>query len=167
MRPGKARFERCGFAGADLDGWVSGAAEFVDCVFAGRTVGAKFYGRPWSEDAEGEARAANEFSGNDFRESDLVDVSFLIGVDIAAQRWPSATEYVRLDRIQQRLIRAHAEILNWEDFQARRDALAMLRTVSELSVAQKEIFVRRGDSRWRTRRDIEDRAWKLLRRVAP
>lgn len=169
VRPGQARFEACSFAGANLDGWVAGTAEFVDCTFAGRLCGARFYGRPWGADAEAvdPPRGLNEFRGNDFTACELLDVSFLMGIDIAAQRWPTGEQYVRLDRIQKRITRAHAEILRWGDLRARREALAMVRAVSELSVIQKEVFLRRGEPRWQAPPDVEDRVWELLQRALP
>lgn len=42
---GTARFERCTFDGARLDGWRSNLAEFVDCHFAGKIRNVKFFGR--------------------------------------------------------------------------------------------------------------------------
>ena len=75
-KPGQARFERCSFAQATLDGWVSACAEFIDCTFAGKIRGVTFHGKPWGHDASrvDPARSVNEFRGNDFSETELIGV---------------------------------------------------------------------------------------------
>jgi uncharacterized protein YjbI with pentapeptide repeats len=86
--PGTARFERCRFDHARLDGWRSDLAEFVDCRFAGTVRDVKFWGRPCGILAEGVERPVNEFRGNDFRQAALINCSFVMGIDLDAQRWP-------------------------------------------------------------------------------
>jgi uncharacterized protein YjbI with pentapeptide repeats len=70
------RLERCDFTNADLQGWFTWDADLVECRFGGRLSGVVFNGG----DVEGTHE--NEFVGNDFREADLDDVAFRLGVDL-------------------------------------------------------------------------------------
>jgi len=162
--PGASRFERCSFDRADITRWNVTTAEFVDCRFAGTVQDVRFYGRPWGPTAATlePPRAANEFRGNDFREADLVRVAFLMGIDVRKQRWPESGDYVRLDRIHQRLTRARAGILGWKDLEARNEALAMLRALSFLYVQQEEIVARRVEPGTSTPAEIQSRVWEAL-----
>ncbi len=150
VRPGQARFERCSFDNAKVDAWESFTAEFVECRFAGRVLNVRFYGRPWGANADklDPARTVNAFTGNDFRKADLMGVTFIHGVDITKQRWPTGPEYVMLDRIHQRLAKARVGVLEWRDHKARQEALDMLQAASLLYAHQMTIIGRRFDERW-------------------
>ncbi|MBI2764702.1 MAG: pentapeptide repeat-containing protein [Chloroflexi bacterium] len=162
--PGTARFEGCAFDGADLSGWSAMTAEFVDCHFAGSIQDVRFYGRPWGPTASAmqPVRAVNEFRGNDFRQAELVRVLFLMGISLSAQRWPADDEYVRLDRIHQRLARGRSEILRWRDLDARNEALAMVRSLSLLYIQQGDVVARRSEPGTATRPEIQTRVWETL-----
>jgi uncharacterized protein YjbI with pentapeptide repeats len=167
MDPGQARFERCTFDNAVIDGWSTQCAEFVECHFAGPIVRTKFFGRPWGPGAQrlDPPRGLNEFTGNDFASADLRETAFVMGIDIAAQQWPTGPEYIRLDRIHQRITKAHAEIIRWNELDARKDALAMLQAASVLYAQQKDIFLRRDDLRASSSWDVEAKVWAVLERV--
>lgn len=162
--PGASRFERCTFDGADLQGWNAVVAEFVDCQFAGRVSHVRFYGRPWGPSAAeiDPPRTANEFRGNDFRGAELVDVAFLMGIDISKQRWPEGDDYVRLDRIHQRLTRGRSEILRWKDLEARGEALEMVQSLSFLYMQQNEVVARRVEPSVATQPETQRRVWSAL-----
>lgn len=164
--PGASRFESCRFDGADLGGWTASTAEFVGCHFAGRLAHVRFYGRPWGPGAAelDPARTANEFRGNDFREAELSDVAFLMGIDVRLQRWPEGRDYVRLDRIHQRLTRGRAEILRWKDLDARAEALEMVRSLSFLYMQQNDVVARRSDPETTTAPQIQTKVWDALAR---
>jgi len=165
FRPEAARFERCTFDGARLDGWRSDLAEFVECHFAGKVRNVRFWGRPYGILAEelGVDRPVNEFRGNDFRQAELIDVSFVMGIDLDAQRWPEGPAYLRLDRLGERVRRARAEVIRWTDLEARRDALIMLEVLQEGTVDQDQddLFMRRADL-GRSYRETAERVWDLL-----
>lgn len=165
--PASSRFEGCTFDGADLDGWTASTAEFVDCHFGGRVAHVRFYGKPWGArvgDLE-PSRTVNEFHGNDFRDAELIDVVFLMGIDVAKQRWPDGDEYVRLDRLHQRLTRGRTEILRWKDLEARGEALEMFQSLSFLYVQQNEVVARRSDPETTTAPEIQARVWDALSRA--
>lgn len=165
--PGASRFERCSFAGADVSGWNAATAEFVECRFAGRVEHVRFYARPWGPTALDlePRRTTNEFRGNDFREAELVDVAFLMGIDIGKQHWPDGEEYVRLDRIHQRLTRGRAEILRWKDLETRGEALEMVQQLSFLYMQQNEVVARRAEPGVRAQPDVQHRVWQTLTKV--
>lgn len=162
--PRSSRFEGCIFDGADLHGWNATAAEFVDCHFAGRVEHVRFYGRPWGPRASGidPPRGVNEFRGNDFRDAELHDVVFLMGIDVAKQRWPESDDYVRLDRIHQRLTHGRNEILRWKDLDARGEALQMVQALSFLYMQQGEVVARRVEPATVTSPEIQRRVWNAL-----
>lgn len=162
--PGSSRFERCVFDGADLQGWNAVAAEFIDCHFGGVVAHARFYGRPWGPTATDldPHRTLNEFRGNDFREAELTDVAFLMGIDIGKQRWPDSDEYVRLDRIHQRLTRGRTEILRWKDLEERGEALQMVQSLSFLYMAQNDVVARRSEPGVKAQPDVQRKVWQTL-----
>jgi uncharacterized protein YjbI with pentapeptide repeats len=87
--PGIARFYRCSFRNIRLDGFFSLAASFIECVFSGEIRGSVFYGSlPASNMPYGKRQ--NEFFGNDFSETLLVDVDFRDGIDLSKQHMPKA-----------------------------------------------------------------------------
>jgi len=162
--PGASRFERCTFDGADLTGWNAVTAEFVEDHFAGRVAHARFYGRPWGPNASDldPHRTTNEFRGNDFRDAELIDVAFLMGIDVGKQRWPESEEYVRLDRIHQRLTRGRAEILRWKDLEERGEALEMVQALSFLYMAQNDVVARRAEPTVAAQPDVQRKVWSTL-----
>ncbi len=167
VHPGQARFEGCSFLGANLEGWTAYCAEFVECRFSGKIARARFYGRPWGPEAGAlePQRTVNEFRGNDFRAAELVQTAFVNGIDVLAQQWPEREDYLYLDRIHQRITRAHAEIMRWRDIEGRKSALAMLQATSILYSRQREIIVRRGEPPVPTPPDVAERVWDSLERV--
>lgn len=162
--PGSSRFERCTFGGANIDGWNAATAEFVDCQFAGRIAHVRFFGKPWGPGAAElePRRTENEFTGNDFRDTVMEDVAFLMGIDVAKQRWPDSDDYVRLDRIHQRLTRGRSEILKWKDLDARHDALEMFKDLSFLYVQQNEVVARRAEPKTRATPEVQAKVWEAL-----
>lgn len=68
----------------------------------------------------------NEFRGNDFSQTDLIDTAFKFGIDISAQRWPQGPEYIRLDRLAERFARARKEIEAWSSESDRRPGVGSL-----------------------------------------
>jgi hypothetical protein len=167
VRPGQARFERCSFEGAKIDGWESFCAEFIDCHFSGRIANVRIYGRPFGAGAEhlDPARKVNAFRGNDFRMADLVGVTFVHGVDIAAQRWPEGPEYVVLDKIHQRIAKARLKVLEWREHPAREEALEMLQSAAQLYSQQMTVIGRRVEERWSAPAAVQERVWETLARA--
>lgn len=158
---GNARFERCSFVGAKIEGWRADCAEFVDCVFGGRLRDCRFAGRPWTCPGD-VGRDRNDFRGNDFRAAELDGVMFVYGIDLAAQRLPEGPEYIRLDRLAARIGRARAIIARWPDDTARERAFAMLRIYSEDGYAeQRELFTRRSTVKV-LGPELVEQVWALL-----
>jgi uncharacterized protein YjbI with pentapeptide repeats len=162
---GTARFERCILDGARLDGWRSNLAEFVDCHFAGRIRNVKFFGRangPLAEVLGIEGRA-NEFRGNDFSQAELLDTSFVLGIDLDAQRWPEGPGYIRLNGLGERVQRARAKVVHWADLEARRDAMTMLELLQTAYVDQDQdnLFTHRA-TLGRAYGETAERVWDLL-----
>jgi hypothetical protein len=165
---GRARFERCTFDDALIEGWFSFAGEFVECRFAGKIVECTFHGRPLDEDRPlldrllGRRRS-NEFRGNDFRHAQLISTVFTRGIDLRSQLWPESDEYVRLDRPQERLVGARAIVSTWPDSNRRRDALVLLDEVyADAWEGQDEVLERRHDPDDPFPEDLIDELWILL-----
>jgi hypothetical protein len=160
-----ARFEQCSFDGADFRGFRSFYAEFVECHFAGRIVSAKFFGRPegLTEPPPLLKRQTNEFRGNDFREAELIDTGFVHGIEIKAQQWPQSDAYVMLDRIHERIQKARATVLSWQDDNARKEALLMFQIYGDDTEHQDGLFARRDDVPITPA--VRDQAWDLLERA--
>lgn len=164
---GAARFERCRFDGARIDHWFAFTAEFVDCHFAGRIMGSTFSGRPWGPGAEAlrPRRSRNEFSGNDFREVDLIDCSFVRNVDLRLQFWPTGNDYVRFDRARDRIARARIDVGEWTSKPDREAGRVMLDVYSTAGYEdQEEIITRRYDLVPTISRAVTDRVWALIER---
>ncbi|HEX2754410.1 MAG TPA: hypothetical protein VHM48_03045, partial [Candidatus Limnocylindrales bacterium] len=142
--PGTARFERCAFDHAKLDGWRMSATELVGCRFVGPLRRMEFGGRPVVNAVQ--RRERNEIRDNDFREADLHDVEFLGGVDLDAQLWPDDPTYLRLDVRPETLDRLARVVdrLPPED----RTPLADLAWVRGRFAGQSEILVREGTWQW-------------------
>lgn len=169
VKPDQARFERCTFAHARLDGWIAANAEFVDCRFAGTLTKVMFSARPFGPAVKSldPPRVRNEFRGNDFREAELVGTVFVRGIDLAAQRLPEDERYVRLDRIAQRLGRARAEIVRWDDHEDRLEALGLLRLLATNWREQGEVIALRVDPLLDSSARLQARVWALLERALP
>lgn len=119
---GDVRLERCDFTNADLQGWFTWDADLVECRFGGRLSGVVFNGG----DVEGTHE--NEFVGNDFRDADLDDVAFRLGVDLDAQLLPEGHEYVRIRDVPSRVTEACREVRHWPDRHAALQMLDVLET---------------------------------------
>jgi len=168
VRPGQARFEACSFAQANLDGWVSACAEFIDCTFAGTIRGVTFHGKPWGHAAAqiDPARATNAFKGNDFSASELVGVLFVDSIDVRQQIWPSGDAYVAMDRIQQRLTHARTRVLTWPDQEQRHEGLRMLQEVAFVYIHQQGIAAQqRSDERWSATAPVQREVWQVLEHI--
>jgi hypothetical protein len=164
MDTGQAKFEQCTFDDVRIEGWFSFTAEFVDCRFSGKIVQSKFSGRvfgPGSESLE-PPRAFNEFHGNDFSKADLVDTSFVMGLDMDQQRWPGPPDYVRVDEVRSQIARARAEIEKWPDEKARRFALVELGVLLEDHGDQRALVLRRVNPKSPIPADIQRRVAALL-----
>ena len=145
--PGQARFEQCTFDDIRIEGWFSYQAEFVDCHFSGKIVSSKFGGRVFGANPGviDPPRAFNEFRGNDFSRADLIDTAFVMGIDYDKQTWPSSSEYVRIEGLRERILRARAEAEGWTDEKARKWALIELSNLLENHADQHVIVMRRVD----------------------
>lgn len=164
FQPSDARFERCSFAGARLDGWRATSTEFIDCVFSGRIKEARFWGRPFDDHVK---RPLNEFRGNDFRAAELIDTSFVMGIDIGAQMWPESDRYIRLDRMSERLRLVRAEVVHWTDLKDRKEALTILEILGEdVATGQEELFANCSDLAVGAP-EVCERVWNLLAGAVP
>jgi hypothetical protein len=155
---GEARFEDCTFLDARIRGWLAHEADFVGCRFRGTIDLCRFFGR--APDRRWFRIKRNEYRGNDFREVELIWSSFEAGIPIDEQLWPSSPEYIRLDRISERVARAERQIIDWSG-DDRRQAANMLARLREDD--QEEIFQRRIEPD--TPPDeaaVEQRVWALL-----
>ena len=166
VRPGLARFERCTFDDAAIDGWRTEASEFVDCRFAGSLGTVVFYGRPTGTAGRvvERERKKNEFSGNDFRDADLDHVTFTGGIELRTQRLPRDDRYILLDRFPQRVAHARAEIVRWEVQEERIAAQDMLRALTVRFRDQNEIFASRMAASGPAAR-VQTRVWAELERT--
>jgi len=165
--PEGTRFERCVFDDARLNGWAPARAEFVGCRFAGTLAHVTFTGRPAGPGAEwiDPPRARNEFRGNDFRGAELLDTVFVLGIDLDAQLWPAGEDYVRLDRFPERVERVQTEVLGWDEGEARRAALVMLRTLAHRWQAQSDVVAMRVSPAEKAPPRLQYRLWRLLERA--
>jgi Pentapeptide repeats (8 copies) len=167
ISPEGTRFEKCSFEDAKLDGWTPARAEFVECRFAGKVAHVTFTGKPAGPGSTriDPPRAKNEFRGNDFRDAELIDTVFVLGIDLSLQRWPIGDDYVRLDKFLRRLERARADVLTWDAGEARTEALAMLQALAQRWQDQREIIVLRVSPAVNAARRVQNRVWDLLERV--
>lgn len=154
--PSIARFERCTFDHARLDKWFSTQAEFVDCRFVGTLTSLRFYGTVIPQ-SSALGRTRNEFAGNDFSEAELTDVSFVHGIDIGAQRWPSSPDYAVIQDLPRGLAAAQAEIERWPDGRERADALEMLHWMQGVYAGQPGAIRRRGQLS-----ETTERIWSIV-----
>ncbi|MDO8506059.1 MAG: hypothetical protein Q7S41_00460, partial [Candidatus Limnocylindria bacterium] len=109
-------------------------------------------------------RKRNDFAQNDFRDADLDDVTFTLGIDLGAQRLPLSERYVRLDRFPQRLARARADVVRWDVQEERIAAINMLRELSTRYREQNEIIASRVAAAGPAAR-VQTRVWALLERA--
>lgn len=163
--PALARFERCSFDEARIEEWFTHCAEFVECTFAGaRIVGSNFFGTPfecygWLELRH--RRERNEFYGNDFSEAELIDTSFVDGIDLDAQRLPTGPEYVRINDAKSRIAQARARIASWDDAAAQREATSVLNVLEHFTEGnQRDLFTRRDE--WELAPEWDEKLWDLL-----
>jgi pentapeptide repeat protein len=165
IHPDQARFERCTFDDALIDGWKCETAEFVDCRFAGPLGTVTFRGRPGSAAAKATMaeRKQNEFSGNDLRDADLTNVTFAGGIELGRQRLPLDDDHIYLDRFPQRLSRAQAEVTRWDVQDERIAGLDMLRDLATRFAEQRDIFAPRLAKGGPPAR-VQTRVWALLER---
>ena len=158
------RFERCSFDGATIKEWFTHCAEFVECTFAGaRIIGSNFFGTPfecfgWLQLRH--RRERNEFCGNDFSEAELIDVSFVDGIDLDRQRLPTGPEYVRINDAQRRIDHARVCIASWDDAAARRRASSVLNVLEYFTPGQRDLFTRKDDLEMAP--ELSEKLWKLL-----
>ncbi len=161
--PGLARFERCIFDRSRIEGWISTLAEFENCRFATTLKHCVFLGQPFGAGADAvlKWRSVNEFRGNDFSSAVLIDVAFKKGIDISAQKWPPGPEYLRLDRLPDRVRAARAVVSNWTDAKEREDALLILGILSSDGYEVQEELFARPDEISSSRGAV--RLWEFLR----
>ncbi|HEV8469507.1 MAG TPA: pentapeptide repeat-containing protein [Candidatus Limnocylindria bacterium] len=167
ISPEGTRFEKCSFEDAKLDGWTPARAEFVECRFAGKVVKVTFTGKPAGPGSAriDPARATNEFRGNDFRDAELIDTVFVLGIDLKLQRWPVGDDYVRLDKFLRRVERARADVLTWDAGEARTEALTMLQGLTKRWQDQREIIALRISPAAGAAPRVQNRVWDLLERA--
>ena len=81
------------------------------------------------------------------------------------KHWPQSRDYIRLDRVHQRLTRGHGEILRWKDLESRGEAMAMMRDLSLLYRQQNDVIARRSDPRRTTAPEVQEKVWSTLASV--
>jgi hypothetical protein len=163
---GQSRFERCTFDDARLEDGDLAAAEFIGCRFAGPMERVTFYGAPSSAHAKrmDPPRPRNEFRGNDFRDADLLDVTFVAGIDMDRQRFPEDELHVRVERFQRGLSKARAEVKDWYE-RERAPALEMLATLAARWGDQDVVVARRWTPRIKASDRVQARVWELLEHI--
>lgn len=145
---GYARFERCSFRNVDLRDWFCFAVELVDCTFTGRLRKVIFNGKPREDQRAIIGRSVNEFRGNDFIGTDLVDVAFRTGIDLTAQRLPDGPPYLYMADAAAAVRRAKIAASAWDDLDRRREAMALIGALEfELAGGQRQLLLRRDDYR--------------------
>lgn len=165
-RLGGSRFERCTFDDARLEDSDAGAAEFIGCRFAGPIERVTFYGAPSSATAKrlDPPRGRNEFRANDFRDAELLDVSFVAGIDMDRQRFPDDELHVRVEGFQRRLAKARVEVKDWYE-RERAPALTMLVTLAARWRDQDVVVARRWTPRIKAPDRVQARVWELLEHI--
>jgi hypothetical protein len=140
---GYARFERCSFRDADLRDWFALAVELVDCTFTGRLRKCVFNGTVPDDDRPIVRRDRNEFTGNDFSQADLIDVSFRTGIDLMQQRLPTDDRYVFVADASEAVQRVRAAIAGWQDLPRRQAAITLVRAwESAVAGGQRQLLLR-------------------------
>ena len=164
INPEGTRFEKCSFDDAKPDGWTPARAEFVECRFAGKVVKVTFTGRPAGPGSTRiePVRSKNEFRGNDFRDAQLIDTVFVLGIELDQQRWPIDEGYVRLDKFPRRLEAARSDVLGWDAGDMRTDALAMLQSLAQRWQDQRDIISLRVSPATKAAPRVQNRVWDAL-----
>jgi uncharacterized protein YjbI with pentapeptide repeats len=160
---GEARFEECTFVDAKIRGWLAHDAEFVGCRFRGTIDRCRFFGTQLERRWFGlRPPRRNEYRGNDFREVEFVWSSFECGIPIGEQFWPEGHDYVRLDRVDERIDRARPVVAEWPEAE-RREAEVVLDLLAEEAEGQDEVFARRVEPDMKPEvAAVNERVWKLL-----
>jgi hypothetical protein len=160
---GEARFEDCTFLDAKIRGWLAHDAEFVRCRFRGKIDRCRFFGRQLDRRWFGLLpRRRNEYCGNDFREVEFIWSSFEQGIPIRDQLWPEGPDYIRLDRVDERITRVRPLVESWPDAD-RQEAEVELNMLTEDAVGQDEVFARRVEPDLKPEvAAVHERLWQLL-----
>lgn len=142
IAPGIAKFVRCSFRDCRIQNFFGVTVEFVDCIFSGRIKKAVFQGSVPDEDRAQVGRATNEFRGNDFREAELIDVSFRGGIDLTKQKLPEGAGYLFVPDAAGALEKVRRDVVGWCDLDLRRKVLAILKGFElDVESGQKQLFV--------------------------
>jgi hypothetical protein len=142
---GHARFVRCSFRDVYIREWLAQSTELIDCTFSGRIDWAAFCGRiPIEETRRYLHRERNEFRGNDFSQTQLIEPDFRGGIDLTQQRLPSGPEYLYVADAPSAIARLQSGLESWNSNpEVRRAALiiagTLTRTVKE---GQRQLFLR-------------------------
>jgi hypothetical protein len=142
---GFARFVRCTFLGARLTNWYCFAVELVDCTFSGRIEGAFFNGTVPDRERQLIGRDRNDFFGNDFSETKLVDVGFRTGIDLAQQRLPSGPNYLLIRQAAEAIARGKGTIGQWSDPRRARASAFLQALEFEAQGGQRDLFIQLDD----------------------
>jgi hypothetical protein len=145
---GFSRFVRCSFRNVYLRDWLGQSLELVDCVFSGRLHGASFFGSiPIAEHRADTGRERNEFHGNDFSGTKLVEVDFRNGIDLSRQRLPSGPEYLYVSNAAAAVSRVRNGLPELKlDSEARKTAQIIAEMFEkEVESGQRQLFLRRDD----------------------
>jgi hypothetical protein len=134
---GHVRLERCDFTDADLKGWFTWDADLVECRFGGRLSGVVFNGRDL------ESSRQNKFVGNDFRDADLDDVAFRLGIDLDAQLLPEGSEYIRIRNLPFAAKQARDQVRRWPK-PDREAAVQMLDVLGRVYEGEPDVFTKRA-----------------------
>ena len=160
---GSARFVRCFFDRAWLREMLfTHSAEFLDCRFAGKIVESNFFGTiSDTETAKRVGRTINAFSGNDFRDADLIWVGFR-EIDLDAQRWPETGDYAILTdpptKIEAAMAKARATLAG--DDLAR--VVSSLAVLARVYANERQRLLKRWEFPPQVPADVQDRVWDLL-----
>ena len=143
---GFSRFVRCSFKNVDLRNWTCLRTEFIGCIFSGNLRKCAFNGTVPEADRAWVGRDRNEFYDNDFSAADLIEVDFRTGIDLTQQHLPSGVKYLYLINPLPAIEAARANVLGWTNFEHRRIALIMLKTMEEeVAQGQRQLFLRESD----------------------
>jgi uncharacterized protein YjbI with pentapeptide repeats len=156
---GNARFVRCSFRDVYIREWLCQSTELIDCTFSGRINWAAFCGRIPIEGVRRDLhRERNEFHGNDFSNTQLIDPDFSGGIDLTKQRLPSGPEYLYIADAVSAVARLRAGLDNCNfSPEARRHALISAH-IFDLVVGQgqKQLFLR-PEAHYRLSEEISER----------
>jgi hypothetical protein len=92
---GNARMVRCRFESCRLDNLIGTNLELIECTFPETVINkGVFHGRVEGSAQVRAQRTHNEIRDNDFSQTELDDVDFRGGVDLAKQRMPTGDDYL-------------------------------------------------------------------------